>query len=217
MLPPITVIIGHCHPEFGIILRNIIRSHHRLSLVAIASTAAELLQLAVAYLPDVIIADVALPGMDGLNLMACVAAIRQPAQFVFSWHYDHELLLRPLIAMAPVSYIVQDAAPAEYDIAIRQTMQGTPYHCAQTKKLMDNLTTSATNARLAYTPGKKYRFLLYCEVLGFNCKETAIATELTEQSVRTYRTRYKKMLGSRGFEVLIRALERNDDNPLPDP
>ena len=75
MLPHITVIIGHCHPQFRTILQNIIRSQHRLCLVAIASTAIELLQLAVSHLPDIIIADVALPGMDDLSRTVSAARL----------------------------------------------------------------------------------------------------------------------------------------------
>ena len=216
MLPQISVIIGHCHPQFTIILQNIIRCNTRLCLVAIASTAVELLQLALSHLPDIIIADIALPGMDPVNLMDQLATIRSPAQFVFSWYYDHEPLVNSFMAIATVSYIARDTAPAEYNIAIRQAMKGTPYCCAQTKKLMNHSATSAIDARREYKLGEKFYELLYCEELGFNCKESAIATELSQQSVRTYRVRYKKLLGSRGFEVLMRALRKNN-NRTPDP
>jgi len=215
MLPHITVIIGHCHPQFRIILQNIIRSHQRLCLVAIASTAVELIQLALSHVPDIIIADVALPGMDELNLAACLAAIRNPAQFVFSWHYHHESLLRPFIAR-PVSYIARDTAPAEYGIAIRQAMKGTPYVCTQTKKLMDSPAGSLA-ASLAKKVDNKYSLLIYCERLGFNCKETAVGTDLSEQSVRIYRTRYKELLGSRSLEILMLVWTKLIENRTSDP
>jgi DNA-binding NarL/FixJ family response regulator len=216
MLQHITVIIGHCHPEFGIILQNIIRSQRRLCLVAIASTAAELLQLAVSHVPDIIIADVALPGMNGLNLVAYVAAIRKPAQFIFSWHYRDKLLIKPFTGLAPVSCIGRDAAPSEYIIAIKQAMLGKPYYCAQTKKIIDTA-ASPMDEGLPETFGKKYRLLIYCEILGFNCKETAVGTGLKERSVRVYRTRYRKLLGSRSFELLIWAFTKLIDNNTNEP
>ncbi len=212
MLPQITVIIAHCHPDFKLILQNIIRSEHRLCLVAIASTAVELLQLALSHLPDIIIADVALPGMDGLNLMGQLAATRKPAQFIFSWHHLDKLLLKPVIAIPSASYIGRDAAPTEYFIAIKEAMQGIPYYCTQTKKLINKPVESAMDEDLPETFSEKYRVLIYCEILGYSCKETAMATGLSLQSVRIYRTRYKKLLGSRSLEVLVSISAKLIDN-----
>jgi DNA-binding NarL/FixJ family response regulator len=174
--------------------------------MAVASSAVELLQLAVFHTPDIIIADVALPGMDGLAMLAQLAAIRKPPQFIFSWRYRDEPLLKPIMAFACASYIVRDAPPMEYGIAIRQAMRGTSYRCTQTKKLMDPPVASPEDAGLIKRFSKKYLLLIYCEILGYNCKETAIAAGLTRESVRTYRKRYKKLIGSRTFEALVRVL-----------
>jgi DNA-binding NarL/FixJ family response regulator len=217
MLPQITVIIAHCQPEFKLILQNIIRSQHRLCLVAIASTVVELLQLAVAHLPDIIIADIALPGMDGLNTLAQLAAIRKPPQFVFSWHYTDKLLLKPFITIPSLSYIAREAAPTEYVIAIRQAVKGIPYHCTQTKKLIDKPLEPEMDEDLPEMFGERDRLLMCCEILGFSCKETAMATGLSQQSVRIYRMRYKKLLGSRSFEVLVRTWIKLIGNRTIDP
>lgn len=206
MLTRIKVVIAHCHPQFRMILENIIRSQPGLCLLAVASSAVELLQLTVLHAPDIIVADIALPGMDGLAMLAQLAAISKPPQFVFSWYYPDEPLLKPLIGIATASYMVQDVPPAEYSIAIRQAMRGTPYYCTQTKKLMNMPVAPATDAGLAEGFSEKYLLLIYCEILGYNCKETAMATGLTWESVRTYRKRYRKLIGSRTFEALVRAM-----------
>lgn len=217
MLPQITVIIAHGHPDFKMILQNIIRSEHRLCLMAIASTAVDLLQLAISHLPDIIIADIALPGMDGFGMPAQLAAIRKPPQLVFSWHHPDKPLLKPVIAIPSVSYIGRDAAPTEYVIAIRQAMQGIPYYCTQSKKLIGKPAESAMDEDLPEMFGEKYRLLIYCEILGFSCKETAMSTGLKQQSVRIYRMRYKKLLGSRSFEVLVNTLAKLIGNRTIDP
>ena len=211
MPPQITVIIGHCHPLFKLILQNIIRSHTTLYLLAVATTAAELLELALLHLPDVILADVALPGMNEVVTLAEMVAIRKPPRFVFSWQYHNEPLLKPIISVTPASFIVRDAPPLEYSIAITNAMRGISYCCPQTQRLLNMPGTLTADAGVAQRFSEKYLLLFYCEILGYNCKETAIATGLSEQSVKTYRKRYKKLLGSGSSEILLQALLKASD------
>lgn len=208
MLPHITVIIAHCHPQFRIILQNIIRSQPSLNLLAVSTSAVDLLQLMVLHLPDIIVADIALPGMNGLAVLAQLAAISKPSQFIFSWQYHEEPLLRTLIATTPASYIVHDAPPFEYSIAIRQAMKGQPYCCTQTERLINLPAMLPADAGITKGFNEKYQLLFYCEKLGYNCKEAAMATGLSQQSVQTYRKRYKKLLGSGSFEALERVLKK---------
>jgi DNA-binding NarL/FixJ family response regulator len=141
MLPPTTVIIAHPHLHFRVILQNILQSQSGLCLLAVVSTMVELLEQAVLHTPDIILADIGFTGMDGLSLLAPLTALGKPPKFIFSWQYYEESLLRALMATAPANYIVHDAPPSEYDIAIRQVMKGKSYCCPQTERLVVNNTT----------------------------------------------------------------------------
>jgi DNA-binding NarL/FixJ family response regulator len=162
----------------------------------------ELLEQAVLHTPDIILADIGFTGMDGLSLLAPLTALGKPPKFIFSWQYYEEPLLRALMATAPANYIVHDAPPSEYDIAIRQVMKGKSYCCPQTERLVVNNTTMLPfDANPMFEFNDKYQLLFYCEDLGFKGKEIAIGTDLTEETVRTYQKNYRKQLGSRSKMV----------------
>ena len=59
----INLLIAHSHPVFMVILQNILRSYRGFQIIGKASNAADLLKAATALKPDVIIADIELPGM----------------------------------------------------------------------------------------------------------------------------------------------------------
>jgi DNA-binding NarL/FixJ family response regulator len=210
MLPHITVIIAHRHLYFRTILQNILQSQSGLCVLAVVSTMVELLEQAMLHAPDIILADIGFTGMDGLSLLAPLTAISKPPKFIFSWQYYEEPLLRALMAAAPANYIVHDAPPSEYDIAIRQVMKGLPYCCAQTERLIVNNTTMLPfDANPMFEFNLKYQLLFYCEDLGYKCKEMALGSGLTEQSVRTYRKRTIQKVGSRGAEAKKAYFKRN--------
>jgi DNA-binding NarL/FixJ family response regulator len=201
MLPHITVIIAHRHLYFRTILQNILQAQSGLCVLAVVSTMVELLEQAMLHTPDIILADIGFTGMDGLSLLAPLAAIGKPPKFIFSWQYYEVPLLRALIATAPASYIVHDAPPSEYNIAIRQVIKGLPYCCPQTERLLNSTNMLPFDVDSMFEFNQKYQLLFYCEDLGYKGKEIALGISLTEATVRTYQMEYRKLLGSRSKMV----------------
>jgi DNA-binding NarL/FixJ family response regulator len=210
MLPPITAIVAHRHPQFRTILKNVVRSQSRLQVVAVASSAVELRELAKLHSPDIIVADISLPGLPRFVKLIQANASGKSPLFLFSWRYRDQKLLKLIMNIISASYIVLDAPPAKYGIAIRQAMKGKPYLCEQTQNFLNSGGASPADAILAGKFGGKFLLLISCEILGYNCKEAATASELKWESVRTYRKRYKKLLGSRTFEALIWAFKNGE-------
>jgi DNA-binding NarL/FixJ family response regulator len=157
----------------------------------------ELLEQAVLHMPDIILADIGFTGMDGLSLLAPLAALSKPPKFIFSWQYDEVPLLRALMATAPANYIVHDAPPSEYDIAVRQVIKGLPYCCPQTERLLNSTNSLPFDVNAMMEFNAKYDLLLYCEDLGYKGKEIARGIALAVGTVRTYQMDYRKELGSR--------------------
>lgn len=209
MLPHITVVIAHRHLYFRTILQNILQAQSGLCVLAVVSTMVELLEQAMLHTPDIILADISFTGMDGLSLLAPLAAISKPPKFIFSWQYHEVPLLRAVMAAAPANYIVHDVPPSEYAVAIRQIMKGLPYSCAQTERLVVNNTTMLPfDANPMFEFNDKYQLLFYCEDLGYESKEIALCIAVTEATVRTYQMNARKRLGSRSKMVKEHILKR---------
>ena len=92
MIVVINLIIAHSHPHFLFMLQNIIRSYQGFRVVGKTGNYADLMQMATALKPDVIIADIELPGMKGFTaLQQLMADLNQP-KIILSWRYHHQPL-----------------------------------------------------------------------------------------------------------------------------
>ncbi len=194
MLTHITIIIAHHHHFFRIILQNILQSYTGLCVLANVDNKADLLEKTKELSPDVIIADIALPGMEESTGLQKLMADCNKAKVIVSWRYHHEHKVKKAMKADCAGYIAHDAVPPEYFFAIKQAMKGKVFYCSGSQKL-----TSHENARPGNTPPdkqltKKQLLILYSISLGFTNREIAIATGLTEHTVYTYRKKFKDIL-----------------------
>src|SRR6185312_2719279 len=196
MLTHITIIIAHSQPLLRLFLQNIFSSRPGIFVAAIVADAQSLHKAVTRHQPDVIVADISLPGIRQLPQRAASTRPGKPAKIIFFWQYCHEPLVRKMIHNA-AGFIMEDAILPAYYTAIKEVMKGNAYYCPQTERLAGFLNNN--NAAIhAYIEklNKKYLMLLLCTMADFTVQETAAVTNLTDNTVKTYRQRFKKMIGS---------------------
>src|SRR6267143_1858581 len=97
---------------------------HDVQVVGEAASGEEALELAQRERPDVILMDIAMKGITGLEAAARVRE-RQPEVrvVILSMHSGEEYVLQALRAGA-VGYLLKDAATGELELALRSVMRG---------------------------------------------------------------------------------------------
>ncbi len=206
MLAHITIVIAHSHPLFRPLLQNTFNSKPGICIAAIVADASGLQKAITRHQPDVIVADISLPGMRQLPQLAVVTQREKPARIIFLWQYCHEPLVRKMIHNV-AGFIVQDASPVEYFAAVKEVMKGNAYYCPQTEKFISFLNNNGNIAASLQKLNEKYLLLLLCTLNDFSIQETAIATDLAESTVETYRKRFKKMIGSNSYAAIEYVLK----------
>lgn len=98
-----------------------------LALCGMATTAQEALGMISGAEPDIVIVDVSLPDMSGIELVRQLKA-RQPALtvLVISGH-DEALYVRDAVQAGATGYLIKHQVVEELSDAVRQVLQGTPY------------------------------------------------------------------------------------------
>ena len=108
-------------------LRSLIAQQADLELVGEAATGEEAVELARRTKPDVVIMDVVLAGMDGVEATRRIhAELRETRIIALSMHSDRRYVSEMLRAGAS-GYLVKDGAFEELNQAIRTVMAGRPY------------------------------------------------------------------------------------------
>ena len=98
-----------------------------MKVVGQASNGADALKLAEMLHPDVLVLDISMPRMDGLEALAQVSALRpKPQVLMLSVHADVGMLQQALQAGA-LGYVLKEAAADELLAAIRAVARGSMY------------------------------------------------------------------------------------------
>jgi two-component system response regulator NreC len=108
-------------------LRSLLESEPGLSIVAEAADGLEAIRLCAEHLPDLIIVDVAMPTLTGIEVVAEAQKLSPaPLAIVLSMHAHESYVLRALAAGAR-AYLLKDATDEDLLPAIRAVRAGKPF------------------------------------------------------------------------------------------
>jgi len=134
----IRVLIADDHPLARAGLEHLLGALDDIAVVGVASGGEEAVRLAGEHEPDVVLMDLEMPDMDGIETTQALRA-RQPgaAVVVLTSFSDRERILAALDAGA-VGYLLKDADPDELARAIRAAARGeAPLHPLAARELLD--------------------------------------------------------------------------------
>lgn len=108
-------------------IRALIEGLPDMEVAAEASEAQAAMQQAALCQPDIVLMDIALPGLNGLELTARLLRTQpQPRIIILSMYANEEYVLQAL-RMGASGYLLKDASLGELELAIRAVMRGEAY------------------------------------------------------------------------------------------
>jgi DNA-binding NarL/FixJ family response regulator len=126
-LKPIRVILADDHTLVRAGMRALLEKLPKVVVVGEASEGREALTLVREHQPDVVLMDISMPGLNGLEAAARMAEeFPQVRVIMLSMHNNEEYYWRALKAGA-AGYLLKKAATVELDSALQRVMQGEIY------------------------------------------------------------------------------------------
>ena len=123
----ITVILADDHAILRDGLRFLLEAAGDIQILSMASNGQEAVEQATVYCPDVIVMDISMPVMSGIEATKHICKICEHTKVtILSMHHTTEYIQRALEAGA-VGYLLKDSAGAELVTAIRAVNDGKRY------------------------------------------------------------------------------------------
>lgn len=187
MSDPISIIIVDDHEVVRKGLRGYLETLPEFNVVAEAASGDEALSLVAEYIPDVVLMDLIMPGMDGVETTRRVKKISPRTQVVVLTSYHEDIHIFPALKAGAVAYILKDMTMDKLAAAIQRAVNGeTTLHPLVAERVLSNLRGEAGADNAAFLAGLTDREMEVLKLIANGLSNSQIAEKLviTENTVK---------------------------------
>src|SRR5918992_4426977 len=141
---PVRLLVVDDHPVVRQGLRTFLETRPDFEVVGEAGDGTTAVDAAASLRPDVILMDLVMPGVDGLEAIGRIRAAEPAARILVLTSFASADQVLPALRAGAAGYLLKDAAPAEVEAAIRAVHRG--------EGLLDPAVTATVLAEVAH-PG----------------------------------------------------------------
>ncbi len=201
----IKVLLADDHALVRAGIRSLLNAMDEVEVVGEASSGEEAIELVAQSQPDVVLMDIAMKGITGLEAAARMRSRNPEVRVVIlSMHSGEEYVLQALRAGA-AGYLLKDAATGELELALRSVMRGESWLSpAVSRQVVEGYVQRAGGEQAPELLTARQREVLRLVAGGKSTKEIAFLLNLSVKTVETHRAQIMERLGIRDVAGLVR-------------
>ena len=205
-MTPFRVLLADDHALVRAGIRSLLEQIPGAQVVGETGDGHETLKTAVESPPDVLLLDIGLPGLNGLEVADRLHRERPGIRVVMlSMHAGEEYVIGALRAGA-AGYLLKDASVPELELALKAVLRGETYLSpAISRQVIEGYMRrldGETGPAALLTPRQREILQLIAE--GHSTKEIAHRLELSVKTVETHRSQLMERLGIYDIAGLVR-------------
>jgi len=197
-------------------IKAMLESETDLNVIGEAGNGAEALAVANKLRPDILVLDIRMPEMTGLEAAARLATVSPLTKsLILSMHDSEEYVLQALDAGA-YGYLLKDTDKSEFVKALKQIHMGNKYFSGAVSNVLANRLLNAKSiskeAKVEdpYHLTKREREILVMVINGTSNKEIADSLGKSVRTVETHRFNImKKMSVNNAIDMINKAVKEN--------
>lgn len=203
MMKQITIVLADDHKMFREALRLSLNGVSDILLVGEAGSGAETLAVVAATSPDVLVLDIALPDINGIEVAKELKRTSPGLGIVVLSGYADRMFVEEMLKAGATAYVVKSAGADELVAAIRSVAAGQRYMSSDAlNSLTQGLVGKDTPPRSVLSPREQQVLRLLAK--GMRSVQIAQELGIAATTVEVHRRNIKEKLGLRSAVELTR-------------
>jgi DNA-binding NarL/FixJ family response regulator len=208
----IKVVIADDHSLMRTAWAFMLNRHPNFIVISECGTGKEAVDIAKELRPDVIIMDINMPDMDGIEATELISIQSPSTRILGISSHSHPSFMRRMIRKGALGYITKNSPVDELFHALNEVVDGRRYICNEMKQLLveqefdDHSTKNALNS-LTEREMEIVNFLK----AGYSSKEIAKKLLLATKTVEVHRYNVLKKLGLKNSTALVNFVHHHID------
>lgn len=203
----IRIILADDHTLVRAGIRALIERLGWVEVVQEASDGRQLLELAHRHGPDVVVMDIGMPGLNGLEAAARLAAEKPEVRVLILSMHQNEEYVRRALRVGVAGYVLKGAATAELGLALERVARG-GFYLSSALHLRGTTLPGSGGVHAAEGPldrlTERQREILQLIAEGHNTKGIAATLKVSPKTVEYHRIRLMKVLNVHDVAGLVR-------------
>jgi DNA-binding NarL/FixJ family response regulator len=181
--------------------RRLLERDDSLTVVGEAASSDEALRLDGELRPDVVVLDIALPGVSGIEILRRLVARRPEARVLMFSMYQDGIYATHAVNAGAYGYLSKASAPDLLVSGVRAVADGRRFISPDVQRAMT--TQSATGQQLAHALSIRELEVLRLLAQGYGVDEIAVRLGLSRKTAANHQTAIKQKLGAGSALQLI--------------
>jgi two-component system, NarL family, response regulator NreC len=196
MATDVTILLVDDHVVLRDGLRVLLDDEPGLQVVGEAGTGAEALRLAAELQPDIIVMDLGLPDMSGVDVIREIRSRDQTTRIIVLSMYTRREFVVPAVEAGCDGYIPKSSTHTDLLAAIPVVLRGERYlHPKAATALVRSFTGKLSEGEQFAALSEREQSVLQLTAMGFTSREIGEKLIISPKTVDTYRQRAMEKLG----------------------
>ena len=189
---------------------RLIKRHDELRFLASYPDAESALEELPSIAPDVVLMDINLPGMNGVECVRQLKLMAPKSQVLMLTVYEDTDSVFGALSAGASGYLLKRARPEELLEAIKEISKGgSPMSGHIARKVVQSFHTDMTSKSAVASLSAREEQVLQCLASGYQYKEIAEELGIGTETVRTYIRRiYEKLHAKSAAEAVAKYLQK---------
>ncbi len=214
----VTVVLVEDHALVRQAFRHVLEDNDRIEVVAEGSTGLEAIDLASRHHPDVMLLDLAMPELNGLEAARQISRLDPRIRLMIVSIYRDELHIRQAMRAGIKGYVLKDSAGLDLAEAVLTVAEDRPFLSPSVASLLMDVAQTGKKLDEPEDPYERLtareRYILQMVAEGKSSKEIAHILDISPKTVAIHRSNLMETLGIHGTaQLTLYAVKKGLINP----